>query len=162
MQLLLTYDSSDEENLRNFDDILDVTQIYHFANNGQIFAGTLVEILSQFNKLDSFEITSLLLSQPRNLSDYQITLISQISSLNQIKKVILQYLNNIEEVYFLIELCPHMIYLLVYDIRNMDIELFLRSMIKYPHQLRLLGFGLSAADDQMIIKLEKIIVRLCY
>jgi hypothetical protein len=132
---------------------LDVTQIYHFANNGEIFAGTLVEILSQFNKLDSFEITSLLLSQPRNLSDYQIL------SKNQIKKVILQYLNNIEEVYFLIDLCPHMAYLLVYDIRNIDMELFLRLIFKklMTHQLRLLGFGLRAADDQMIIQLEKMI-----
>jgi hypothetical protein len=37
----------------NIDAILNVTQIYHLTNCGEIFAGTLVEILCEFSQLDS-------------------------------------------------------------------------------------------------------------
>jgi hypothetical protein len=64
-------------------------------------------------------------------------------------------MNNIEEVYFLLELCPHPMYLKVDNIRNMDIKLFVRLILmkmitKYLHQLRLLCFHVRAAE---IIKL---------
>jgi hypothetical protein len=146
----------------NIDAILNVTQIYHLINYGEIFAGTLVEILCEFSQLDSLKLSCLLLSQPRSLSDFERTIFSHISSTNRITKVNLGEINDIEEVYFLIELCPHLINLKVDNIRNMDMKLFVRlilmkMMAKYPHQLRLLSFHVRAADEQTIKQLNKMI-----
>jgi hypothetical protein len=139
------------------DDILNVTQIYHFAIYGEIFSGTLVEILCEFSQLDSLKISSLLLS--RTLSDFERTIISEISSINRITKVNLGEMNDIEEVYFLIELCPHMIYLRVDDLHKMDMDLFLRLILKkmITKCPRLLSFHVRAADDQMIEQINKMI-----
>jgi hypothetical protein len=71
-------------------------------------------------------------------------------------------MNHIEEIYFLLELCPHLIYLKVDCVRNMDMKLFVRLILKklttkYLHQLRLLCFHVRAADDQTIKQLNKMI-----
>jgi hypothetical protein len=165
MQLILTYISAEEDfnSLCPYiDDILNVTNIYHLTNFGKIFAGMLSNILWQLRQLDSLFIASLLISQPRSLSSYERTLLAKISSINRITKVNLGEMNDIEEVYFLIELCPHLIYLRVENLHQMDIELFVRLILnkmitKYPHQLRLLSFNVPAADDPMIKRLNKMI-----
>jgi hypothetical protein len=61
-------------------------------------------------------------------------------------------MNNIEEIYFLLELCPHLIYLRVDYINNMDMKLFVRFILmkmKTQHQskLQLLCFRIPAAVD---------------
>jgi hypothetical protein len=165
MQLILTYVSSEEyfDSLcLNVHDIANVTKIYHLTNFGKIFAGMLSNILWQLRQLDSLFISSLLISQPRSLSSYERTLLTKISSINRITKVNLGEMNDLEEVYFLIELCPHLIYLRVDNLHQMDIELFVRLILnkmitKYPHQLRLLSFTIPAADDPMIKRLNKMI-----
>jgi hypothetical protein len=159
MQLILTYISPEEDLdllCSNINDILNVTQIYHFTIYGEISVGRLVEILCEFSQLDSLKISSLLLS---SLSDFEKTIISHISSTNRISKVNLGEINNIEEVYFLIELCPQMIYLRVDDLHQMDMELFVRLILKkmITKCLRLLSFHVQAADDQMIEQLNKMI-----
>ncbi|CAF5078849.1 unnamed protein product [Rotaria sp. Silwood1] len=68
----------------------------------------------------------------------------------------------IEEIYFLIELCPHMIYLKIDFFNNMDMELFVRLILtkintKSNRQLQLLCFLVVAADDKMIEQLNKMI-----
>jgi hypothetical protein len=164
-QLTFTNDSSDE-GLHAFNmsiiHILTVVQIYHLSIFDNIFAGRLCEVLFSFVELDSLQIWSLSLSQPRCLSEREAFVFALISKKNQIKKVNLEKMTDIEEVNFLIELCPRMTYLKVNCIKNIDVELFVRSVLmkimnKCNHQLGLLCFRVPVADDEMVRKLEKMI-----
>ncbi|CAF1218903.1 unnamed protein product [Rotaria sordida] len=143
------------------DHILTIGQIYHLEIS-EVFINTFIQIINLLPKLDSLKIYSLPLKQSKCLSTNQTELMSLISNKNQITKVNLETITNIEEVYFLLELCPHIIYLKVDFINNIDIELFVRQILikintKCHHQLRLLCFCISAADDQMIKTLQKMI-----
>jgi len=96
------------------------------------------------------------------LSIDETELISLISNKNQITKVNMEKISNINEICFLLELCPRMIYLKIDFINNIDMELFLRIILlkiktKCNHQLRLLCFSIQAADDQMIKTLQTMI-----
>jgi len=138
--------------------ILTVAQIYHLQIHNKIFVGKLIEILFSLLELDSLYVTSLSLSKSRCLSNQYAETLSFISSKNQITKVNLEKMIDIEEVYFLIKLCPRMIYLQVNHINNMDMELFVRLiLIKSNDNLRLLSFRVPAADDEMIKTLEQMI-----
>jgi hypothetical protein len=164
MQLIFTGISLEEPYFIGSEiaDFFNVTEIYHLTFDGEIFVGTLIEILFQFDQLDSVKILSLSLSQPRSLLDFERTAVSHLLSRNRITKVNLGTMNDLEEVYFLIELCPHMVYLRVDDLKKMDVKLFLRFilkklMVKPSHRLRLLSFRVRAADDQTIQQLNQII-----
>jgi hypothetical protein len=69
---------------------------------------------------------------------------------------------DITDIYFLMVLCPHIEYLRVDSINDMDAESFVREILhKINHEqnqyLRLLCFRVEAADDQTIKNLEKMI-----
>jgi hypothetical protein len=163
LDILYTFSSKNLDYLcGNIDYIINVAQIYHLTIHGEIFAGVLARILMPLSTLDSLKISSLSISQPRSLSNEERSILHTISSTIRITKVNLQKMNHIEEIYFLIELCPHLIYLKVDNICNMDMKLFVRFilkklMTKYLHQLRLLCFHVRAADDQTIKQLNKMI-----
>ncbi|CAF1310774.1 unnamed protein product [Rotaria sordida] len=68
----------------------------------------------------------------------------------------------IEEINFLIELCPQMAYLNEDFLNNINTELVVRFVlmkinIEHNHQLRLLCVHVRAIDDEMIEKLHKMI-----
>ncbi|CAF3442224.1 unnamed protein product [Rotaria socialis] len=145
----------------HIDDILTVGQIYHLEVS-KVCSNTFIEIINLLPKLDSLKISSLSLKQSSCLSVDETELHIVISNKNQITKVNLETITNIEEVNFFLELCPHIIYLKVDFINNIDMELFVRHiLIKITticnHQLRLLCFCKSAADDQMIKTLQTMI-----
>jgi hypothetical protein len=164
MQLIFTCISIEKPYFIGSDiaDVFDVTKIYHLIFYGEIFVGTLIEILFQFDQLDSVKILYLSLSQSRSLLDFERTIMSDLSSTNRITKVNVETMNDIKEVYFLIELCPHMSYLRVDNLKKMDMKLFVRLilkklMVKPSHRLRLLSFRVRAADDQTIQQLNQMI-----
>jgi hypothetical protein len=71
-------------------------------------------------------------------------------------------MKDIDEIVFLMDLCPHLIYLRVDNINNMNMESFVRIILlkmKTQHQskLQLLCFHVRAADDQTIKQLNKMI-----
>jgi hypothetical protein len=139
------------------DHILTIEQIYHLEIS-EVFMNTFIQIINLLPKLDSLKISSLSLKQSKSLFTNETELINQ----NQITKVNLETINNIEEVYFLLELCPRIVYLKIDFINNIDMELFVRDILikintKSNHQLRLLCFSISAADDQMIKTLQTMI-----
>jgi hypothetical protein len=163
LDILNTFPSVDLDYLcENIDYIINVAQIYHLTIRGEMFACVLARILMPLSTLDSLKISSLSISQPRSLSIEERSILHTISSTIRITKVNLEKMNNIEEIYFLLELCPHLIYLKVDYARNMDMKLFVRLILmklttKYLHQLRLLCFPVLAADDQTIKQLNKMI-----
>jgi hypothetical protein len=142
--------------------VLNVAEIYHLYIYQAIFIGKLEEMLLSLCKLESLQIDSLLLSQPNGLSIPEENVLSFISQNNSITKVYIEKINDIEEVYCLMELCPRMTYLKVNHINNIDIDSFLRllttkMMSKSNHQLKLLCFCAAMADDKMVQQLEKTI-----
>ncbi|CAF0869307.1 unnamed protein product [Rotaria sordida] len=141
--------------------ILTVARIYHLKISKKLFNGALIEILYLLPELNSLQISSVSLSHRRYLSIDEVELDS-ISKKNQITKVCLDKMFAIEEIYFLIELCPHTTHLKVDFINNMNVELFVRLILtkivkKSNYQLRLLSFHVAAADDEIIEKLNKTI-----
>ncbi len=128
----------------------------------EVSISALIEILIFLLSIDLLYISSLSLSDSNELSNDKTELLSYIIENNRIKKVYLEKFNDIEEIYFLIKLCPRMIYLKVDGINNMDMELFLRNILEKIKQecnehFRLLCFRIPAVDDQLIRKLDKMI-----
>ncbi|CAF1278614.1 unnamed protein product [Rotaria sp. Silwood1] len=64
----------------------------------------------------------------------------------------------IQEIYFLLNVCPHMEYPNVECVNRMAIGLFLQAILnKINKDLRLLCIYVSKADDNMIKRLNKMI-----
>ena len=121
MQLILTIDYSEEcrELLDiNLSRVLSVAEIYHLNILEEVFACTLSNILFSFLELDSIKISSL-----SNFSTEKEQVFYCISGKNNIIKVNLEKMIDIEDVYFLIKLFPRMSYLKVTHINNMDMKL---------------------------------------
>jgi hypothetical protein len=155
-----------DENLdylcENIYEIINTAQIYHLTICEDVDVSVFNRILTSISTLDSLQIASLSLSQSGSLSNDKESVLPTVSSTNQITKVNLKTMNNIEEMYFLMELCSHLIYLRVDDINNLDMKLFVRLILmkmKTQHQskFQLLCFHVQAADDQMIKQLNKFI-----
>ena len=143
------------------DNILTIGPIYHL----EIFEVSIymfIQILNLLFKLDSIKVSTLPIIQSRSFSTNEKEMINLISQKNQIKKVNLKMINTINEVSLILELCPRITYLKIDSINNIDIESFVRFiLIKIKticnHQLRLLCFCISAADDKMVKNLQTMI-----
>ncbi|CAF5026192.1 unnamed protein product [Rotaria sp. Silwood1] len=141
---------------------LTVTKIHHIEIHEELSIGKLSEILYLLPELDSLQIFSLSFSQSTCLSKEELEGLLFLSTKNRITKLFLKKITLIEELYFLMEIFPHINHLQVNLIYSMDIELFVRLilihiMTKSNHPLRLLCFPIVAADDEMVQKLEKMI-----
>ena len=71
-------------------------------------------------------------------------------------------MSTIEEIYFLIRLCPRIEYLKVGFMHNINIQLFIKNILKkikddYNQYLRSLCLHIPTADDTMIQKLKQMI-----
>jgi hypothetical protein len=96
-----------DENLdylcENICEIINTAQIYYLEIREDVDVGVFNRILTPISTLDSLQIASLSLSQPGSLSSDE----ESVLRANRITNVNLKTMDNIEEVYFLIELCPH-------------------------------------------------------
>jgi len=142
--------------------ILTGAEIYHLKIHEELYMIVLIEMLNFLPHLDSLQISSLLYSDPIYMINEEREILSLIIRQNQITKVYLRKMIHIDDVYFLIELCPRMTYLKVDFSNHMDIEviiplIFMKINTKYNHQLRLLCFRIVAADEKLIEKLNKMI-----
>ncbi|CAF3308809.1 unnamed protein product [Rotaria sp. Silwood2] len=143
-------------------DLLLVTQIYHLEITKETFCSNiLIELTYKLSSLDSLKITSLILSQFEypSIKDKNFHFLSEK---NNITKVYLKKMGAIEEIYFLIRLCPRMIYFKVDFINDMDIALFIKYILKKTNKdcnqyLRSLCIRKPTASDEIIQKLEEMI-----
>jgi hypothetical protein len=141
---------------------MNTAHIYHLTIGEDVDVDIFNGILTSISTLDSLQIASLSLPKPESSSSDKESILRTVSSTNRITRVNLKKMDNIEKVYFLMELCPHLGYLRIDDINNMDMKLFVRLIlmkIKDQHQskLQLLCFQIPAADDQTIEQLNKMI-----
>ncbi|CAF4980687.1 unnamed protein product [Rotaria sp. Silwood1] len=142
--------------------ISNVADIYHLEIDEEIYTDTLMEILVLLPELDSLKISSLLYSNPIYINGKDSNVLCLLTSLNQITKVYLMKMTKMEEIDFLIELCPQMIYLKVEFLHHINIQLFVRVILtkinmKFNHKLRLLCARVKAVDNDIIEKLNSMI-----
>ncbi len=160
--VFLTVHYSEDINKEIISHISTVAEIYHLKIDEEIYTDTLMEILVLLPELDSLQISSLLYSNPMYKTDENREMFSLLTSQNQITKVYLKEMKTMEDIYFLIELCPRMTYLKVEFLQKINIQLFVRFILmkinmEFHHQLRLICFRVISADEKLIEKLNKMI-----
>ncbi len=126
LSLSIVSDENHDYLCENICEIINTAQIYHLAIRQDVDVGVFNRILTRISTLDSLQIASLSLSQPGSLSTDEESILRTVSSTNQITKVNLKTMDNIEEVYFLIELCPRMpinVYLIIFIFNENNYQL---------------------------------------
>ncbi|CAF1531854.1 unnamed protein product, partial [Adineta steineri] len=134
-------------------DILAMTQIYHLEISKHISSDMLLYLIHKFSAIDSLKISSLYIDEQN---------IRVVSNKNVITKVYLENINGIEEVYFLMRLCPRMKFLKINLVNKINYELYLKNILTKIKQnsnknLRSLCLYNSTADNKMVEKLQKMI-----
>jgi hypothetical protein len=122
----------------------------------------LIEIMHRLSELISLKICSLSLTQSRNFTDEEDEDSYLISEISKVTKINLEKMNEIEEVYFLMDLCSRMNYLQLDSIGIMDVQLFIKEILmkindESNQYLRSLCFHIPTADDKIIQNLENMI-----
>ncbi|CAF1262736.1 unnamed protein product [Rotaria sp. Silwood1] len=144
------------------DEILSITQIYHLEiSKPNICSTEIIKLIDKLPALDSLKIFSLNLLESIFANFYEHDLY-MVANKNNINKVYLVKMNAIEEVYFLIRLCPRMTYLKVNLIDNIDYEVFLKDLLMkinndYNQYLRSLCLYIPTTNNEMINKLQDMI-----
>jgi len=142
---------------------LTLSQFYHLeVSEEKNFIGALIQAVGLLSELKSLKVDSLSLDQPRELCEEEVDIFLSTEDTSKIKKVYLKKMNDIPEIYFLMVLCPYMEYLQVDCINDMDVEFFVRDILKKINDecnqyLRSLYFKVPAADDRLIQKLKEMI-----
>ncbi|CAF1044257.1 unnamed protein product [Rotaria sp. Silwood1] len=165
-RLIITFiDNHDfeETTIMSITYILTVAQIYHLEiSEENVHVGVLIGVVSLLSELTTLKIHSLSLHVPRMLNSEEIHTLSSIEDTSKVTKVYLEIMYNIEDFYFLLELCPYMEYCKVNSIKRIDYRFVLRYIFKKikddcNDHLRLLCFRIPTADDEMIKKLKRMI-----
>ncbi len=122
-----------------------------------------MKIVSLLPDVDSLKLWSLSsLTKRKSLSWKEIQFLDNIKKKNKIRKVYLEFMNKLEESLALIDLFPRMKYLQIGSMDDMDIRLFLQTVLKKilhrsNHHLRSLCFCMFMADDQMVKEIQELI-----
>jgi hypothetical protein len=153
------------QELLTFDIIraLTLSQFYHLEiSKKTIFIGALIQAVGLLSELKSLKVDSLSLDQPRELCEEEVDIFLSTEDTSKIKKVYLKKMIDTPDIYFLMVLCPYMEYLQVDCINHIDVEFFVRDILKkIKHDsndyLRSLYFKVPAADDRLIEKLKEMI-----
>jgi hypothetical protein len=142
--------------------ILTVSQIHHLDISDEIFGGTLIILIDLLSVLDTLKIHCLSLHEPRDLNDNEDRLLQSIKHKNKIKKVFLQRVDDVYELSFILSLSASLGFLRIGVKENIKIEYLLSNIINKINSechtcLRCLCFNSPTADDETIIKLNKMI-----
>ncbi len=119
-------------------------------------------MINLLSDLNSLRVYSLSFDGPRSLSAEELVILCSISNKCKITKVYLEKMDEIEQIYLFMTLCPYLTYLKVGFINNINIELFLRNILKKindkcNNHLHSLCFHIPIADDKLVKKFEQII-----
>ncbi|CAF3684731.1 unnamed protein product [Rotaria sp. Silwood1] len=143
--------------------VLTIAQIYHLEiSEENVYVNALIGIISLLPELTTLKIHSLSLHKPIVLGSKELFSNLSMNYTSKIRKVYLQTMYEIQEFSILLNLCPYMEYLKVDYTEKMDFKFVLRYIlkkIKYDcnEHLRLLCFRVPTADDETIIKLNRMI-----
>jgi len=152
-----------EQLIMDINHVLPVSQIYYLQiSEKKIFSDILIQIINSLPELHSLKIHSLSLYKSRRLTAEEVDIFLLAEERSKITKVCLESMVEIQEIFFLMTLCPYMAYLKVDCMNNMNVKFFLRRILEKIElecndHLRSLCLHVPAADDKMIKKLEKMI-----
>jgi len=123
--------------------------------------GMLIEIIRLLPNLNSLEVSSLSLVPLNSLSAEDTEMLLLVSITSKITKLKLDKMNEMEQVHFLMNLCPRMQYLEVGCTTENDLEnivgcISLNNIIRIPY-LCCLCLCVPNANEKMIENLNKII-----
>jgi hypothetical protein len=123
--------------------------------------GMLIEIIRLLPNLHSLQVSSLSLAQLKELSFADSEMLLLVSITNKITKVKLNKMDEIEQIHFLMDLCPRMQYLEVGCTTENQLETIIgcisvNNMTRILY-LRCLCLCIPNADEKMVQKLNKII-----
>jgi hypothetical protein len=121
----------------------------------------LIEIIRLLPNLDSLKVSSLPLVQLNDLSSENTEILLLVSITNKITKVKLDKMNGMEQIHFLINLCPRMQYLEVECTKDNDLAniigcISVNNIIRVPY-LCCLCLCVPNTNEKMIASLDKII-----
>ncbi|CAF1276977.1 unnamed protein product [Adineta steineri] len=143
--------------------VLNFTQIYHLNIEQKISTESLMQIIHLLPDLISLKISALFYYESiLQFGDHEFPTTSALEHASNIKYVCLEMTFTMDDISFLMSFCPHMEYLNVECIINMNIRSFLREILnkinqnhhKYLHELCIY---IITADDQMIKQLKQMI-----
>ncbi|CAF0897618.1 unnamed protein product [Rotaria sordida] len=143
---------------------LTLAQIYHLEIHAKIFCNKLMEILHLLPDVITLKIFSLSILQRGDLSDDEIEFLCILLPKNQIRKICFENMEDMDELYMLLLICPRINHLQIQCVNYMHAEL-LTGLILIEIKgvsnslLGLLCFSIPEAHDEMIEKLEKMIDR---
>ncbi|CAF1279291.1 unnamed protein product [Adineta steineri] len=143
--------------------VLNFTQIYHLNIDQKISTESLMQIIHLLPDLISLKISALFYYESiLQFGDHEFPTTSALEHASNIKYVCLEMTFTMDDISFLMSFCPHMEYLNVECIENMNIQSFLREILnkinqnhhKYLHELCIY---IITADEQMIKQLKQMI-----
>ena len=161
--LLLLYENEDRLKFVAIKRTLKIAQIYHLTiTKENISIRTLIRTIELLPDLQTLTIESLSLDQSKPFSPEELHKFSRTKNTGKMTKVSLQRLNSVNDIDFLMALCPAITHLKVVYINNMTIGFYFRFMLKKidrdgHRSLRSLSFFHPTADDQLVKNLEKMI-----
>ena len=161
--LLLLYENEDRLKFVAIKRALKIAQIYHLIiTRENISIAILIQTIQLLPDLQTLTIYSLSLDPYRPFSSKELRKFSRTKNNGKMTKVSLQRLNSVNDIDFLMALCPALIYFKIDHIENMTIAFCLRFILKKIdgdgyRSLRLLSFSHPTADDQQVKDLEKMI-----
>ncbi|CAF3216546.1 unnamed protein product [Rotaria socialis] len=111
-------------------------------------SNTLIQILDYLSELDSLRISSFILSESK--------LLSFTSTKSIITKVYLENMNSIEEIDFIMQICPRLTYLKIDLTNKIDYESFFKYILQNSHQcLQLICLHLpTTINNELVNKLH--------
>ncbi len=157
--LIISYDEMLFEKTKH---VLSITQIYHLdICQKNVLTYVLIKLMSLLPDLIRLKLHSSPLGDMTELSVEELYDFCSIIIDSKIQRVHLEEMNDMQD-FDCIRIYPHMMYLKVKRLNNMNIQFFLRTISKkidgtHNSSLRSLCFHLPVADNQMIKKLEQMI-----
>ncbi|CAF4617555.1 unnamed protein product, partial [Rotaria sp. Silwood2] len=155
--------SYDEILLEKTRRVLTITQIYHLIIiEKHSSVHVLIQLISLLLDLITFKIRSLSSDDRTRFTVRELCRLGSIKCQSKTTKVCIEEINDIDDFNFISVVCPYMKYCEMKRLNNMNIELFLRIILKEINNrsfcfIRLLCFHEPTVDDQMIENLEKMI-----
>ncbi|CAF0829626.1 unnamed protein product [Rotaria sordida] len=118
----------------------------------------IIQFLYRLPHLNSLTIVIMFSNQKIQLTEEQINMIHTISNMNQIIKMNIEQIFELNQIDILINLCPRMKYLNVQCKNYIDLEYIIRLILmKKNSNLYFLCFSIPNADERMVKRLQTMI-----
>jgi hypothetical protein len=141
--------------------VLSVTQIHHLEISEKVGIDILVQFTNALPKVTTMKLHSLSLDKARDTETEELIVFPSRRSINQIRKIYLETVSNIKEIYSLMKRYRNMSHLQINSFDNIDVDVFMLNILTKINRdskqhLRSLCFRAPAtASDALIVHTVK-------